>query len=454
MRTNKTIFDPVATGKYQDAEIARQVIATKQGPKHTLIQGMTGSGKTDGEKPVLLTCAARGAVQVIVDVRKKTQSYGSLAPILDWLIVDDGTARAAFTRLIDHVIPARTEALAMGGFSSWDPKCGLQFMRFQVEEAWDFADADELTMISLAARSAGVQLILSIQRASHDMMSTALRDQLGTIKCYGLRSSWGASLLSDEVEDAGATPQKWADEYPGMHYMEQGGLSIGRKATPIRAYTDSGPVKFKDVAEQLGPFVSKCDAVTAAAWGKIYADRRTPMQLIENVGKFTATESTGKAIEMTKQQASDAPRPPQAAPVQEDDDMHVVLDPPTLEEDGVTVRLGSGSKDRMVLQEPDPEPGFSPTIHDEITDRDESRPSRRLGGEIVKVTREEFNTMMETRRDELIADGVKLIRAADFAQVVARSGWSRGTVYGLLKEWEKQQLLAKTEDGWVPVRNA
>src|SRR4051812_43019933 len=92
----KTLYDGIATGRYQDGDTAYQTVANKDGPKHVIVQGMTGSGKTEGEKAVILACVARGANTIIVDVRKKTQSYGMLAPALNWLIVDDGLARSSF----------------------------------------------------------------------------------------------------------------------------------------------------------------------------------------------------------------------------------------------------------------------------------------------------------------------------------------------------------------------
>lgn len=444
------MFDRVPTGIYQDGTRAEQLIADKQGPKHCLIQGMTGSGKTDGEKPVILTCAARGAVQVVVDVRKKTQSYGGLAPVLDWLIVDDGLARAAMARLINNVIPARTEHLANRGLSSWTPDSGLQFYRFQVEEAWDFVDEDTLTEASLAARSAGIQLIISVQRASHDLLSTSLREQLGTIKCYGLKGSWGASILDDEVEDAGAKPQKWADEHPGKHYMQQGGLSLERKAMPIRAYTDSGRHKFNDVAKSLQRDVMACDHVTAAAWGNLYADRRTPMDLMKNVGTAKVTPLVGEAL-ASATVTNPGMKIVQPDQEEENDVRHMDMETPAkLDDDGVTVRLDGGGS--FKLDDADPEPGHLPDADEPIAERDPSRPSRRLGDGGSKVDRPIFDQAMNDRLEILLNEGRDLLKAADFANVVVATGWSRATVYNTLKTWVDAGKLSKIADGWIPVR--
>lgn len=442
----KTMFDPVATGLYEIGDVARQIVADEQGPKHCLIQGMTGSGKTDGEKPVILAMAARGAVQVIIDVRKKTQSYGSLAPVLDWLIVDEGTAHAALELLIDSVIPARTAFLAQGGFGSWHPKSGMQFLRVQIEEAWDFVDSDDLTAASLAARSAGVQLVVSLQRASHDLISTSLRDQLGTVKCYGLKSSWGASILDDDVVDAGANPQKWSDEFPGMHYMQQGGLTIAQKATPIRAYTDSGREKYAASALALKDRIAPCDETTRNAWGDLWFKRKKPMELTAAI----------RPVAMTKPIAAVPAAVIEENDEEENDDMHVIDDTTgaQLGGDGTTVTFTGDGRggDKLRLDEPDPEPGFTPDADAPIADRDPERAAVQLGDGTPKASREQYDVAMNARLSELIDSGARTITAVDFADVLVTTGWSRGTVYRMLREWVAMKQLARTDDGWVPVR--
>lgn len=467
MSKAKTLYDGIATGRYQNGDTSYQSVANKDGPKHVIIQGMTGSGKTEGEKPVILACAGRGANTIIVDVRKKTQSYGALAPALNWLIVDDGLARASFTRLIDHVIPARTEALANAGFGSWSPHSPLNFLRFQVEEAWDFMDEDALVEVSLAARSAGIQLILSVQRASHDLLNTSLRAQLGTVKCYGLKSGADSFVLSEEVEDAGANPGQWADEQPGMHYMEQGGLTIAQKIMPIRAFTDMGSVKFADVARTIAGqnLVRPLDVVTDTAWGEMWTKARKPLELMANVGTI-----------VVQQKVVPPPAPPAPPAVDfaaarasvdndsgEDDDMDdndttltlVPRDPEEVTDSGRTVKFaGARPGEYLVHEDEDPDPDYIPDPDMVIDERPADRAEVRFGGlPAEKVSREEFDAAMDTLLKEYIDGGREMITAMMFTDVVVDTGWSRASVYRMLDVWTDEGRLARVDDGWMIVRH-
>lgn len=268
-------------------------------PSHLFLAGrnMIPTHNSEGEKPLILYTAALGATNIIIDTVKKTQTYGPLADALHWFVTDEGLAKAVIRRIANEMIPARTEYLAQEGLAQWSLKSKLSLIRLHIEEAWALVDTDEITNIALAARSAGIQLTLSLQRASHDMISTTVREQLGTRRCYGLGGGFGTMVLDDEVIEAGADPQKWKDTAPGMHYMERGGMTLDEKTIERRAYYDSGEITFAQAAKQIASKLKPMDEISARSMGPLWANRQTPLQVVANVGVVrNVTKRTGEAL--------------------------------------------------------------------------------------------------------------------------------------------------------------
>jgi hypothetical protein len=297
IKRGMNLMSLIPTGVDSDGDEGGLWVVRPEGTKHALIQGMTGSGKSEGEKPIVLYTAALGAVNIIIDTVKKTQTFGPLAPALHWLATDEGTAKAILRRIAKEVIPARTEFLAQEGLAQWSLKSKLSLVRLHIEEAWDLVDTDEITAIALAARSAGIQLNISLQRASHDMISTTVREQLGTRRCYGLGGGFGTMVLDDEVVEAGADPERWKDTAPGMHYMQRGGMTLDEKVIERRSYFDCGVISFAEAATQIASKLKPMDPVTAAAFGPLWANHTTPMEVVKRVGSVrNVTKVTGDAL--------------------------------------------------------------------------------------------------------------------------------------------------------------
>jgi hypothetical protein len=489
-----TLLDPIKEGIRADGETSIVYVATDSGAKHFLVQGMTGSGKTEGQKSIILECAYRGAVQIIIDIVSGVQMFGSMAPALQWLITDEGAAKAVLKRLAEEVIPARMEQLAREKKKNWDPSSSLKLLRVHVEEAWSLLDADELMDISVTARKAGVQLVISLQRASHDQLNTTVREQLGTRMCYGLGGSFGTMVLDDEVLDAGADPTKWKDEQPGMHYLTRGGLSVSEKATATRSYWDengSAKVTFEREAVAISNKISEMDEVSAEAFGPLWDQHLSPLEVVRLAEEPTprrraSAQPVAPVREPVAVGVGDSngyhpafaaaaaaagipmdfgPSDPEPVPVEilapradeietgEEDDVLMVMG-----EDGNVISFVGPDGTESIDFGPDLEDlapeldivgdPFSYVIHD----RPGGRPPLRLGKERVKVDREKLESLMSSRLGELKDGGRSVISAVDFTDQVIESGWGRTIVYKFLDAWTAAGLLVKTSEGYLFVR--
>lgn len=503
-----TLFDPIKEGRRADGEISTLWVATPQGTKHFLVQGMSGSGKTEGQKPILLECAYRGAVQIVIDIVSGVQMFGSMAPALQWLVTDEALAKAVIRRLAEEVIPARMEQLAREHKKVWDDSSSMKLLRVHIEEAWSLLDSDELMDIAVTARKAGVQLTISLQRASHDQLNTTVREQLGTRMCYGLGGSFGTMVLDDEVLDAGADPTKWKDEQPGMHYLVRAGLNVEQKATATRSFYESGPITFEAAAASLAGKISEMDEVTADAFGPLWDQHLSPEEVVRQAEEPTLRRRGSRQNSAVPSAAAPAGIPASAVPpgqyhpifarqqaaANNGNGSTMVIDEPAdedellpeaevpipqaaipaqradegEEEDDVELIMGPGGNvvsfkgpDGVEsidfgpdLEDPDPD---SNIIGDPfsyvIGDRPGTRPPLQLGGQRVKVSREQLDTMMSARLTELRDHGRSLITGVDFTDQILKSGWSRPMVYKYMDAWASEGVLVKTTEGYLFVRH-
>lgn len=466
LKPKQTLFDPIPTGRRADGEESSVFVAKKEGSKHFLIQGMSGAGKTLGQNPILLYTAALGAINFVFDTRKGIQSFGPIAPALHWLITDEGVAKAALKRIAEVVIPARTKQLAREGLPQWSPKASMPLLRLQIEEAWDLIDSEYLDEIAKTARSAAIQLVVSLQRASHTEMSTVVREQLGTRFCYGLGGSFGAMILDDEVLDAGADPTKWKDEQPGMHYLTRGDLSISEKATPTRSYNDDGSITFAHAAIQIGPTLVEVDTITKDALGILWTKRISPVDLVKQIKAEASPVSSEPSTVVPAAPAAPvhpatqvvippqrtAPDPAGQHDVVElsEDEVRVIT---TMSEDGKTMTFsGDGLPDEhFVFTDEDLEPTIDIDMDTPIVDRPADRPLLILGDQSKeKASPEQLAKMMEARLTELIDSGQKLLSSSDFKDVVIESGCARTMVYKFRDKWDHEGRIHVEEGvGWL-----
>ncbi|MGJ5896900.1 sporulation protein SsgA [Streptomyces sp. V2] len=298
----QSVAVPLRIGVYDDGS---DLVLPLLEAIHLLIMGMTGSGKTEGALDVLLELLSRRDVVVwLSDAAKAGQDFQPLLPAIDWAALDTPSA-GAMVAAVQAVIPARTAWLRDHSYRQWEPAaadrqndpahscaasgaCGCAGMPYLVawmEEAAkllrDLGD-DVFTGIAQEARSAGVSLVVSMQRASGYQLSTDTRASLPAAMCFGVRGDDAAFALPEEVLDAGANPAAWGNKRKGYVYVASAGIEEDMHANPARTFW-TGPTadyqkaarwiveQFADVRAALDPVTETAAARTA---GDLFTHRR------------------------------------------------------------------------------------------------------------------------------------------------------------------------------------
>ncbi|MFB7946312.1 plasmid transfer protein TraB [Kitasatospora phosalacinea] len=301
-----SIADPLVIGRYDDGSPLQLWLpgdpAAGRNSTHLLVCGMSGSGKGDGALNVLTEIMSRRDVIVWLSDPKSFQDFGSLRPGLDWA-VEGGAPTETMVTALQAVIPARTRWLGAHGYRQWTPAaaqqqtdpehscrkggaCGCAGMPFLVgwfEEAANtlrFMGEDAFTGTAQEARSAGIALVISLQRPSHDQISTSTRASMPSVLTFGLDPRDEGMALPAPVLDAGARPGAWGNRRPGYCYLVTPGVDEQRHSAPGRTWRFTGNAA--RVMEQLAEWTRRngatVDPVTAkaatAAVGNAYTHRR------------------------------------------------------------------------------------------------------------------------------------------------------------------------------------
>ncbi|MGW8506309.1 plasmid transfer protein TraB [Streptomyces sp. CLCI03] len=300
-----SIADPLVIGRYDNGDplmmwLPADVPAGRNGT-HLLIAGGTGSGKGDGALNVLTEILSRKDVVVWLSDPKSFQDFRPLLPGIDWA-VEAGAGTEAMVEAVQAVIPARTRWLGLHKYRAWEPVCagtqdnpqhsckpngpcgceGMPYLVTWFEEAANTLRAlgdDAFTGIAQEARSAGVSLVVSLQRPSHDQMSTSTRASLPSVLCFGVDKRDEGFALPDEVLDAGAHPGVWGNRRPGYCYLVTPGVDEALYASPARTrrFTWDSVSLMETLAAWAGRNGAKPDPITAGAAasvvGKAYTER-------------------------------------------------------------------------------------------------------------------------------------------------------------------------------------
>ncbi|MEV5877819.1 plasmid transfer protein TraB [Streptomyces sp. NPDC052101] len=303
-----SIAEPLVIGRYDDG--APLVIWLPGDPEagrnstHVLVAGGTGSGKGDTALNLLTEILSRRDVIVWFSDPKAFQDFAALRPGLDWG-VEGGTPTEVMVASVEAAIPARTRWLGAHGYRQWVPEaaqaqnspehtcradgrpCGCAGMPFLV--AW-FEEAantlrtlgdDAFTGIAQEARSAGISLIVSLQRPSYDQMSTSTRASLPSVIALGCDARDEGFSLPDEVLAAGAHPGAWGNRRPGYCYVVSPGIPEDRYPSPgrTRRFTHRAVPVMELLATWAQRNGAHADPVTAGAAssvaGRAYTGRAT-----------------------------------------------------------------------------------------------------------------------------------------------------------------------------------
>ncbi|RKT16889.1 hypothetical protein BX285_1245 [Streptomyces sp. 1114.5] len=300
-----SIADPLVIGRYDDGSPLQLWLPgdpqAGRNSTHLGIFGISGSGKGDGALDILTEIMGRRDVIIWLSDPKAFQDFGPLRPGLDWA-VEGGAETETMVTALQAVIPARTRWLGAHGYRQWVPAaaerqsdpahscqkgtaCGCEGMPFLVawyEEAANtlrFMGEDAFTGAAQEARSAGIALVISLQRPSHDQISTSTRASLPSALVFGLDARDESMALPAPVLDAGAHPGAWGNRRPGYCYLVTPGVEEARYSSPGRTWRFTGQAA--RVMEQLAAWAvrngAKVDPITAKAAasvaGKAYTER-------------------------------------------------------------------------------------------------------------------------------------------------------------------------------------
>jgi FtsK/SpoIIIE family len=451
---------PIVVGRYDDGEdVTLDIPGVADGLTHLLIMGATGAGKSELFRVAMADALSRSDVAVwVVDTTKGMQVVGPIRHGIDWLITDPDKARQFF-KIIPAVIRARTDYLAQRGLSAWRPGCGLIFIIIWLEEAADFAnDSAEYDKILRTARSAGIWICTSLQRATYTNISTDARANHGSSICMGINNAADAVFaLPDEVIEAGAIPS-WGARKRGYAYLAGMGAPEQRWTVKWRSFLGRPP-ELAAAVTATGPQRAGVDEVTAAAAGAVFAAReRYATPVLEDSGApaqpapgwTSETPDTPSAVV-----AADTGRPgtvlaPSAAPAVP---RHVGPELEALDMDDEAVAREVAELAGMLAEaiSSDPEPGseYSGSRWDDpIPDPDPDDPPLTLERpESDRITTEQARAELVRQLDTWAREGRATFKPADLRVVWLRvQGDGRRWFYRQRDELLAAGVIAESED--------
>ncbi|MEV0987119.1 plasmid transfer protein TraB [Streptomyces sp. NPDC049949] len=304
-----SIAEPLVIGRYDDGSALVLWLPgdpeIKRNSTHLLIAGGTGSGKGETALNLMTEILSRNDVLLWVSDPKMFQDFRPLLPGMDWS-AEGGPDTEVMVEAIKAVIPARTRWLGAHSYRQWIPEaavrqtsrdhtcrpdgqpCGCPGMPFLVTWMEEAANTlrlmgdDAFTGIAQEARSAGVSLIVSLQRPSYDQMSTSTRASLPSVIALGCDARDEGFSLPDAVIDAGAHPGAWGNRRPGYCYVVSPGIPEDRYPSPGRTF--AVPHTATPTMEALARWAqangATADPITSGAAravaGQNYAGRTAP----------------------------------------------------------------------------------------------------------------------------------------------------------------------------------
>lgn len=264
--------EPIPVGLYADGEVWVINPFDADILQHLLVMGVTGAGKSEFARTVLTHLMTRSKMSIfLVDVAKGRQSVGHIRDGLDWFITETAEAKRLLKSL-PAAIKARGSVLADEGLDQWTPASSLNAVCVWLEEAADLAEFDELNKIARAARSVGIWLVVSLQRATWTNLSTDVRANLQATTCFGVDDPGDASFcLPDRVTASGAIPA-WGSDRPGYAFATGMGIPDARWTTEVRSALTERDV-LAALVQAAAAVRDPLDEPTATALGQAYAQR-------------------------------------------------------------------------------------------------------------------------------------------------------------------------------------
>jgi hypothetical protein len=273
---------PIPIGVYEDMLHALIWLcgddAKARALAHWLIMGMNGAGKSQAWVMAMADALTRNDFALWgSDHVKGVQTFGPLADAMDRHATTLADAKKMIAAARDVAAYQQNE-LGKLGYKQWEKGCPFPLLMVWIEEASEVvSDSQSFVRLVERARSAGVVIVASLQRASHDNIDTSARAQLAASLCFGVRDHTDATFaLPDNVLDAGAAPDSWGNRRPGYFYLVAPGVDEERWAVPGRTYR-AFDAEIADVlaewAHVRAPMHPGSERIALAAWPRTSPDR-------------------------------------------------------------------------------------------------------------------------------------------------------------------------------------
>lgn len=237
----ESIGNAIVLGQADDAQPLRiwlpGDVLSGRPATHVLILGMSGAGKTKTFQLLAAEVMTRNDTEAwLIETRKGDQTIGPIKAGATQVATDQEAAKRLLIRLV-NLIPQRTQWLGERDYEQWETGCGLPYLVVFIGDAAQVvAGSPQIIDAAEAARSAGISLVLDMQRPSHDRIPVAARSNFGAVLLHGVNRRADTKIASETLYDAGATPESWGAKRPGYLYVEAPGLDEERLKIPHRAY--------------------------------------------------------------------------------------------------------------------------------------------------------------------------------------------------------------------------
>ncbi|WP_371409720.1 hypothetical protein OG423_14035 [Micromonospora zamorensis] len=262
---------PIPIGVYEDGEVASIYLcgddSIGRALAHWLIMGMNGAGKSAGWTNAMVDALTRYDFELWgSDHVKGAQTFGPLQRYMAKVATTAKGAKQLFAEARDEA-SRRFAELGERGIQQWEKDCGFPLLLVWIEEASEVvSDSTSFVRLVERARSAGVVIVASLQRASHDNIDTSARAQLAGALCFGVRDAMDATFaLPDNVLDAGATPDNWGNRKPGYCYLVAPGIDEERWPVPLRTFRARNPQLIAVLDEWATPLRAEVSAPAATS---------------------------------------------------------------------------------------------------------------------------------------------------------------------------------------------
>jgi hypothetical protein len=234
-----SIADSISIGMYQDGTECEVEVPASQ----IQIMGQVGSGKSLGGAWNAMSEMITRPDCIIwaIDIKKGLQTLGPLVPGLHRVATTPADA-IDLLRDADNLITPRTNYLSSEGLGKWFKGCGLKYLIVWIEEApyvMNELGSKGIRAFSdtvKAARSAGITVAWSLQRADFTELPTKVRDQ-ATKWCFGVQDARASKFGLSKVQiERGCQPEMWGQRMPGMSYIDAPNITEAYVAQKLRAW--------------------------------------------------------------------------------------------------------------------------------------------------------------------------------------------------------------------------